>query len=96
MTTAELEDLVPLEVVITAEDITASAESCPVARKLARLLIEGAVIGVYYDRIRINGRPYTTPDAVRDFIRAFDRRERVGPLTFTLCVERAALKKSAV
>ena len=84
-----------IHVDVSAEDLAHGERGncllCPVARALARLL-PGARVSVHSLAVEINGRRYTTPQAVRDFVAAFDDpgapwRAKPAPFEFTIWIE---------
>ena len=47
---------------------------------------------VFADRFHVNGRPYTCPPALREFVGLFDQGYACSPLTVEVRVERGAVR----
>jgi len=93
-------EFVTILVTVTDEDIAlgevGNCRYCPVSRAITRHLPGVRSVLVFSERIYVNGRPYTAPRSVREFVSAFDmplmgEKVAVKEFSFTLEVEASAV-----
>ena len=89
-------ELVPVTLAVTPADLAAgvpgACRECAAALALRRLLRPDVSLAVFADRFHVNGRPYTCPPALREFVGLFDQGYACSPLTVEVRVERGAVR----